>query len=95
MIEEIDALRKAAALMSQDSDSAGLNERTDKRFAETGGQDPVVFLRAWSRLLIESAHWMEMQQIARVLPDLEIVGVMQFHIEVARTYLAERDAVPA
>lgn len=92
MGEIVDLLRRAAQEMLLDSASPSFQERTRTR---DNGEDAVVFLRAWGRLLIEAALWIEAQQLAGILSGADILQIMDFHVDVARSYLAEKSAVPA
>lgn len=93
--EAVDLLRHAAQKMLVESEYKSFQHRVAKRLSKNGGQNPIILMQAWSRLLIEMALWIEAQQVARILSDEDIIGIMELHIDVARTYLVEKDAVPA
>lgn len=91
----VDRLREAASRMQQDAAHKPFQERVALHAARNGDKDPVIFLRAWSDYLRASALWIEYQQIAQVMPEVEILAAMQLNIDVAETYLEDRDLVSA
>ena len=74
-LDEADLLETAGRLMNTE----GLDSETRKRR---------LFFLGWGSQLIAAAAFIRTQWASGILSEAEIVGVMQFNIEVAREFLA-------